>query len=173
MNYGNIKTNDISNGRGVRTSLFVSGCTRCCKGCFNPETWDFNYGKPFTKETEDMIINSLKPFYVEGLTVLGGEPFEKQNQLALLPFIKRVKNELPQKTIWFYTGCTYEELLSSEKYHTQATDELLALTDVLVDGEFLLDKKNISLNFKGSENQRIIDIKATQKNNKITEYKLN
>lgn len=170
MNYGNIKTNDIANGKGVRTSLFVSGCTHCCKGCFNSETWDFNYGKPFTRETENEIIESLKPFYIDGLTVLGGEPFEKENQLALLPFIKRVKAELPEKSIWFYSGYTLEELKTLPRCRTKATDELLSLIDILVDGEFILEKKNISLNFRGSENQRIIDLKKTLKTGKTVLY---
>lgn len=170
MNYGNIKTNDIADGKGVRTSLFVSGCTHCCKGCFNSETWDFNYGKPFTRETENEIIESLKPFYIDGLTVLGGEPFEKENQLALLPFIKRVRAELPEKSIWFYSGYTLEELKTSPRCRTEATDELLSLIDILVDGEFILEKKNISLNFRGSENQRIIDLKKTLETGKTVLY---
>lgn len=172
MNYGNIKTNDIANGKGVRTTLFVSGCTHRCKGCFNPETWNFEYGNPFTAETENEILDSLKPFYIEGLSVLGGEPFEKQNQLALLPFIKRVKKELPQKNIWFYSGYTLEELLNSEKCRTEATNELLSLIDVLVDGEFILEKKNISLTFRGSENQRIIDLKKSLKLEKVVLFEV-
>lgn len=170
MNYGNIKYNDIANGVGVRTSLFVSGCTHHCKGCFNPETWDFNYGKPFTKETEDEIINSLKSDFIRGITVLGGEPFEKENQKALLPFIKRIKKELPHKDIWFFSGYVFEELTGkkeNERCRTEITDELLSLIDVLVDGEFVEEKKNISLKFRGSENQRLIDLKKTFAENKI------
>lgn len=170
MNYGNIKTNDIANGIGVRTSLFVSGCTHHCKGCFNPETWDFNYGKAFTKETEDEIISSLKPDYIRGLTVLGGEPFEKANQIALLPFIKRVREELPNKDIWFFSGYLFEELtgkIKNEGCRTECTDELLSLIDVLVDGEFVEDKKNISLQFRGSENQRLIDLRKTFEDGEI------
>jgi len=170
MNYGNIKTNDIANGIGVRTSLFVSGCTHHCKGCFNPETWDFNYGEKFTKATEDKIILSLKPDFVRGLTVLGGEPFEKANQKALLPFIKRVKEELPDKDIWFFSGYLFEELtgkIKNECCRTEYTDELLSLIDVLVDGEFVEEKKNISLQFRGSENQRLIDLRKTLKQGEI------
>lgn len=164
MNYGTIKKNDIANGIGVRTSLFVSGCTHRCKGCFNQETWDFSYGEPFTKETEDNIILSLKPDFVRGLTILGGEPFEKANQLALLPFIKRVREELPEKDIWFFSGYLFEELtgrVKNERCRTECTDELLSLIDVLVDGEYVEEKKNISLKFRGSENQRLIDLKKT------------
>ena len=170
MNYGNIKTNDIANGTGVRTSLFVSGCTHHCKGCFNPETWDFSYGEPFTKETEDKIILSLKPDFIRGLTVLGGEPFEKENQKALLPFIKRVKEELPNKDIWFFSGYLYEELsgkVKCDRCRTECTDKLLSLIDVLVDGEFVEEKKNISLKFRGSENQRLIDLKKTIAQDKV------
>ena len=170
MNYGNIKTNDIANGTGVRTSLFVSGCTHHCKGCFNPETWDFSYGEPFTKETEDKIILSLKPDFIRGLTVLGGEPFEKENQKALLPFIKRVKEELPNKDIWFFSGYLFEELsgkVKCDRCRTECTDELLSLIDVLVDGEFVEEKKNISLKFRGSENQRLIDLKKTIAQDKV------
>ena len=170
MNYGNIKKNDIANGIGVRTSLFVSGCTHHCKGCFNPETWDFNYGKPFTKETEDEIILSLKPYYIQGLTVLGGEPFEAANQEVLYPFIKRIKKEFPQKDIWFYSGYLLEELtgkIENKRCRTDCTDGLLSLIDVLVDGEFIEEQKNISLRFRGSENQRLIDLKKTFAENKI------
>lgn len=170
MNYGNIKKNDIANGTGVRTSLFVSGCTHHCKGCFNPETWDFGYGKPFTEETEEEIILSLKPEFIRGLTVLGGEPFEADNQRALLPFIKRVKKELPEKDIWFFSGYLFEELtgkIKNARCRTEVTDELLSLIDVLIDGEFILEKKNISLKFRGSENQRIIDVGQSLKHGEI------
>ena len=170
MNYGNIKTNDIANGIGVRTALFVSGCTHHCKGCFNPDTWDFNYGKKFTQNTENEIILSLKPDFIRGLTVLGGEPFEKENQKALLPFIKRVKKELPNKDIWFFSGYLFEELtgkIKNERCRTECTDELLSLIDVLVDGEFIEEKKNISLKFRGSENQRLIDLKKTFKKGEV------
>lgn len=163
MNYGEIKTTDIANGVGVRTSLFVSGCTHHCKGCFNEETWDFNFGKPFTKEVEDEIIESLRPVYVTGLTILGGEPMEVVNQKALRPFIERIKKELPGKTIWIYSGYVWEELtdVNNSRCHGDDTDAILSMIDVLVDGEFKLDLKNISLKFRGSSNQRIIDVPKT------------
>ena len=167
MNYGEIKKNDIANGIGVRVSLFVSGCTHRCKNCFNQQTWDFNFGKPFTEETEEEIINALLPEWVDGLTVLGGEPFEPSNQRALLPFIKKVRKVLPKKTIWFYSGYTYEELTGESRARCEITDEILSYTDVLVDGEFVEEKKNISLQFRGSENQRIIDVPETVKQNKV------
>ena len=168
MNYGEIKKNDIANGIGVRVSLFVSGCTHRCKNCFNPQTWDFNFGKPFTKETEDEILSALSPYYVDGLTVLGGEPFEPSNQKALLPFIKRVRETYPEKSIWIYSGYTFdEELLKESRARCEYTDELLSLTDILVDGEFVEEKKNISLQFRGSENQRIIDVKESLKSGSV------
>ena len=162
MNYCNIKYCDIANGEGVRTTIFVSGCTNRCKGCFQPETWDFNYGEPFTKDVEDQILKSLEPSYIDGLTLLGGEPFEPQNQAALLPFLKRVKKKYPKKTIWCFTGFVLEEkLLSPGSKRCEYTDEMLSLIDILVDGPFVEEKKNISLQFRGSENQRIIDMKRT------------
>lgn len=162
LNYGSIKKTDIANGIGIRVSLFVSGCTRHCKGCFNSETWDFNYGKPFTKETEDEIIKALSPSYINGLTILGGEPFEVKNQREILTFIKRVREELPQKTIWCYTGCILEDDLQTEGYwRCEVTDEILANIDILVDGSFIESFKDISLHFKGSSNQRIIDMPKT------------
>ena len=162
MNYATIKYNDIANGTGVRTSLFVSGCTHRCKGCFNSEAWDFNYGLPFTKEVEDEILKSLEPTYVDGLSLLGGEPFEPQNQLVLYPFLKRVKEKFPHKDIWCYTGYLFDkELLSPSRATTPVTKDMLSLIDVLVDGKFIEAKKNISLAFKGSENQRIIDVKKS------------
>ncbi len=170
MYYGNIKFNDIANGVGVRTSLFVSGCTHHCKGCFNPETWNFSYGEEFTKDTEERIIESLKPDYIRGITVLGGEPFEIENQKVLLPFIKRIKAQMPDKTIWFFSGYTYEELTGKEscdRCRCSVTDELLSLIDVLVDGEFVEEKKNISLRFRGSENQRLIDMNETRKTGEV------
>lgn len=159
MNYGEIKNNDIANGEGVRVSLFVSGCTHHCKGCFNAETWDFNFGEPFTKETEDKIIGFLAPDYINGLTLLGGEPFEPANQRVLFPFVKRVKELYPQKTVWCFSGYLFdEELLKDSRARCEVTDRFLSLIDVLVDGEFVEEKKNISLRFRGSENQRIIDV---------------
>lgn len=162
MNYCNVKNCDIANGVGVRVSLFVSGCRNRCKNCFQPETWDFNYGKPFDEQTEEKLIKMLAPSYINGLTVLGGEPMEPENQRALLPFLKKVKAAYPQKTIWLYTGFTLEELRSPDcRAHTEYTEEILKLLTVLVDGRFVEEKKNISLRFRGSENQRLIDVTAT------------
>lgn len=162
MNYCNVKNCDIANGVGVRVSLFVSGCRNRCKNCFQPETWDFNYGKPFDAQTEEKLIKMLAPSYINGLTVLGGEPMEPENQRALLPFLKKVKAAYPQKTIWLYTGFTLEELRSPDcRAHTEYTEEILKLLTVLVDGRFVEEKKNISLRFRGSENQRLIDVAAT------------
>lgn len=168
LNYGHIKKTDIANGTGIRVSLFVSGCTRHCKNCFNSETWDFNYGKPFTEETEKEIIAALSPSYISGLTILGGEPFEVRNQREILPFVKRVREELPQKTIWCYTGCTLENDLQTEGYwRCELTDELLANIDILVDGPFIESLNDVSLYFRGSSNQRIIDMKKTLKSGNI------
>ena len=168
MHYGEIKERDIANGIGVRVSLFVSGCTNRCEGCFNKQTWDFNFGEPYTKKTQDKIIELLKPDFVTGLTLLGGEPFEPKNQQELLKLTNRVKNELPQKNIWCYTGFTLERLLNEEDYcHSPFTLELLDNIDVLVDGKFEEDKKNIRLKFRGSENQRLIDMNKTRSMGKI------
>lgn len=173
MNYGEIKSFDIANGEGVRVSLFVSGCTHHCKNCFNAETWDFNFGQPFTKETEDKLIEYLSFEYIDGLSLLGGEPFEPSNQEALLPFLKRVKSELPTKTIWCYTGYLFdEELLSESRARCEHTDEMLSMIDVLVDGEFKQDLYDISLSFRGSSNQRIIDVKKSLKTGKTEPYSL-
>lgn len=162
MYFGEIKKTDIANGEGVRVSLFVSGCTRHCKNCFNKATWSFDFGKPYTKDTEQEIIDALKPEYINGLSLLGGEPFEPQNQIYLLKLLKRVRAELPQKSIWCYTGCTLEkELLCQSHFRCEATDEMLSCIDILVDGEFIEDLKDISLQFRGSSNQRIIDLKQT------------
>ena len=164
MNYATVKYNDIANGLGIRTSLFVSGCTHFCKGCFNSEAWDFNYGKPFDIEIENQIINSLKSDFCDGLSLLGGEPFEPKNQEALLPFLERVKKEVPNKNVWCYTGYLFdEELLKDSRAKTPNTLKMLKLIDVLVDGKFIEEQKNISLRFKGSENQRIIDVKKSLK----------
>ena len=161
MNYSEIKYCDIANGEGVRTSLFVSGCTHRCEGCFNPETWDFEAGKPFIELTEDEILESLEPSYIDGLTVLGGEPMEPANQKAVATFLERVKDFDPEKTVWVYTGDVYEELLDGPR-HTEYTDRLLACVDVLVDGPFEEELKDITLRFRGSSNQRIIDMNATR-----------
>ena len=167
MNYGAIKKCDIANGVGVRTVLFVSGCTHHCKGCFHPETWNFDYGEKYTKETEDEIIESLRPDYVDGITLLGGEPFEPENQRELVKLLRRIKKELPQKTVWSFSGYTYEELTGDSRAVCEVTNEMLSMLDVLVDGEFVEAKRNISLRFRGSENQRLIDMNKTRKEGKI------
>jgi len=167
MNYAKINPNDIANGLGVRVTLFVSGCTHHCKGCFNSETWDFNYGTPFTEETEDKILELLKPNYIEGLTLLGGEPMEPQNQKALLPLLKKVKKEFPQKNIWCYSGYIFDSEIIKGRAHCEVTDELLNYIDVLVDGRFVEEKKNIMLKFRGSENQRIIDVQKSLNQNSV------
>lgn len=168
MHYGNIKQYDIADGEGVRTTLFVSGCTNCCKGCFQPETWDFDYGNPYTEETEEKIMEMLADENIQGLTLLGGEPFEPQNQKVLVQLLRRVRKELPDKDIWSYTGFVYErDLLAGGRKHTEVTDEMLSYIDVLVDGPFIEEKKNISLQFRGSENQRIIDLKKTRAEGRV------
>lgn len=168
MNYCNIKYCDIANGEGVRTTLFVSGCTNHCKNCFQPQTWDFDYGDEFTVAVEDKILESLKPYYIDGLTILGGEPFEPQNQRGLLPFLKRVKEQYPEKNIWCFTGFVLEkQLLSDSPKRTECTDEMLSLIDILVDGPYIDELKDISLQFRGSRNQRIIDMKKTLSDKKI------
>ena len=153
MNYAEIKKVDIANGPGVRVSLFVSGCRNHCKGCFNPETWDFDYGRPFTRATEDEIIKALRPSWIQGLSILGGEPTEEENAAVLIPFLKRVRAALPDKDIWLYSGYTYE---------AHRDKEILTLVDVLVDGPFLLELKDAGLAFRGSRNQRIIDLKEKE-----------
>lgn len=153
MNYAEIKKVDIANGPGVRVSLFVSGCRNHCKGCFNPETWDFDYGRPFTRATEDEIIEALRPSWIQGLSILGGEPTEEENAAVLIPFLKRVRAALPDKDIWLYSGYTYEALRDKE---------ILTLVDVLVDGPFLLELKDAGLAFRGSRNQRIIDLREKE-----------
>lgn len=168
MYYGQIKYNDIANGTGVRTTLFVSGCTNKCEGCFQPQTWDFCYGKEFTSREQDEIIKSLKHSYIAGLTLLGGEPFEPQNQRVILPLVLRVRKECPTKSIWCFTGFTLEELTQEGSHcRCEVTDKLLANIDVLVDGRFIQDQKDISLRFRGSRNQRIIDLQPTLNAGKI------
>ena len=162
MNYAEIKKCDIANGVGARTTLFVSGCTHHCLGCFQPETWDFSYGHPYTHEVEDDIVDSLRPSYVAGLTLLGGEPMEPANQRALVGLLERVKAELPGKTIWCFTGDLLDDLLrEGSPRRTEVTDRMLACIDVLVDGPFVLDRKDITLRFRGSSNQRLIDLPQT------------
>lgn len=159
MNYAEIKYNDISNGPGVRTSLFVSGCTHRCKGCFNEIAWDFDYGTPFTGKTIDTILSSLKPDYIAGLTLLGGEPFEHGNQIGLLPLLRAVKKHFPDKTVWCFTGYLYDrDILQKMCPQWPETKELLSCIDVLVDGPFIEAYKDLNLKFKGSQNQRTIDV---------------
>ncbi len=168
MNYCNIKKWDIADGVGVRVTLFVSGCTHHCKGCFQPETWDFDYGKPFTKEVEDELLEALDHDYIDGLTLLGGEPFEPDNQRALVPFLRRFKEKFPEKDIWAYSGYTLDqELLKDSRARCEVTDEMLSYINVLVDGEFVQEKRNISLQFRGSENQRLIDVPKTLETKEI------
>lgn len=161
MYYGQIKNCDIANGEGVRVTLFVSGCTNHCEQCFQPQTWDFCYGQPFDASTEETLLNMLAPGYISGLTLLGGEPFEPQNQRALLPFVQKVKQRFPEKDIWAFTGYTWEQLHQDAHPRCEATDPLLALVDVLVDGRFVAALKDISLRFRGSSNQRILDVPRT------------
>lgn len=163
MYYGAIKKCDIANGNGVRVTLFVSGCTHHCKGCFNPETWDFRYGQPYTEETEETILRMLEPSFINGLTLLGGEPMEPENQRALLPLVRKAKERFPEKDVWCYTGYTLESDLLTGEARTEVTDELLSLIDVLVDGEFIEAQKNITLRFRGSENQRLLALRETLK----------
>lgn len=159
MNYGTIKKYDIADGPGVRVSLFVSGCRHHCKGCFNAETWDFHYGSPYTKKTEQEILEALKPDYIAGFTVLGGEPFEPENQIELVKLLKKVRETYPRKTIWCYTGYLYDvDLIEGGKVYTDVTKEMLSYIDTLVDGEFIEEQKDLSLQFRGSRNQRIISL---------------
>lgn len=170
MKYATIKKHDIANGPGVRVSLFVSGCNHHCKGCFNEEAWDFNFGNNFTEETEVEILDALDKDYICGLSLLGGEPFELVNQQGLLPLLKKVKEKYPKKTIWAYSGFTYEELLKMKYVETK---EILELIDVLVDGKFDEELKDPLLYFRGSSNQRVIDILKTRKENKIVLHEKN
>ena len=162
MNYCEIKNCDIANGPGVRITLFVSGCRNHCPGCFQPQTWDFAFGSPFDRETEERIMKLLEPSYIRGITVLGGEPFEPENQSALLGLLGNIRKWLPGKDVWIFTGFTWEELhTDSCRAHTEFTEDLIAAADVIVDGRFVEEKKNIRLRFRGSENQRIIDVKSS------------
>ncbi len=168
MYYGAIKKCDIANGEGIRNTLFVSGCRNRCKGCFQPETWAFDYGKPFTNEVAEEIFESLENPSIRGLTLLGGEPMEPENQEALLPFLREVKRRFPSKTVWLYTGNLYEELTGEHPKHLPITEELLSLVDILVDGRYIEEEKSLGLRFRGSKNQRIIDMNETRKSGKIT-----
>lgn len=169
MHYGELKKCDIANGTGVRVTLFVSGCTNRCPGCFQPQTWDFCYGRPFTDETEAEIFRELDKSYVDGLTLLGGEPFEPQNQPTLTSLLRRVKERYPNKTIWCFSGFRlHDELLCEGSYpRTEHTDKMLSYIDVLVDGRFVQELKDISLQFRGSRNQRIIDLNRTRETGEI------
>ena len=169
MNYASIRTCDIANGEGVRVTLFVSGCTHRCKGCFNPDQWDFDYGELFTREVEDRILKDLEPSYIAGLSILGGEPMEPSNQRVLVPFLRRFREKFGEtKTLWVYTGCILDtDLLAAKvkglpesRWHTEVTDEFLKMIDVLVDGPFIEELKDISLQFRGSSNQRILRLKG-------------
>ena len=161
MYYGALKKCDIANGAGVRVTLFVSGCTNHCPDCFQPQTWDFRYGQPFTAETEEALLEALDRPYISGLTLLGGEPFEPDNQRALLPFLRRLRQQLPDKTVWAFSGYTWEELTGQSRARFEATGALLSLVDVLVDGEFVEALRDISLRFRGSSNQRLLDVPAS------------
>ena len=167
MNYATIKNCDIANGPGVRVSLFVSGCTHHCKGCFNEVAWDFNYGEPFTQDTVEMILEMLKPDYVRGLTLLGGEPFEPQNQGTIVELLRAIKGKYPNKSIWAFSGYLFEKITSGTLGDWEITEEYLSYLDVLVDGPFLEEKKNLNLRFRGSENQRVIDVPASLRENKV------
>ena len=168
MNYAEIKNCDIANGPGVRISLFVSGCTHHCKGCFNEVAWDFHYGSPFTQETVDKILEMMKPGYIRGLTLLGGEPFEPQNQEPIVELLRQIKQKMPDKSIWAFSGYLFDrDILSGRLGDWKVTREYLSYLDVLVDGPFVEEKKNLSLRFRGSENQRIIDVPASLAQNKI------
>lgn len=168
MNYSDIKTPDVANGPGIRVSIFVSGCRHHCKGCFNKETWDFNYGKPFTQETIDYILKLMEPTYIKGITFLGGEPMEPVNQEGLLLLAKAVKEKYPEKTIWCYTGFLFDrDILNNMYKNSDTTKELVNLLDVVVDGKFEESLKDVRLKFKGSSNQRTIDVKKTLETGKI------
>lgn len=168
MNYANIKYRDIADGEGVRTTLFVSGCSHHCKNCFQPETWSFSYGEEFTPQVAEEVLATLDDFFVDGITFLGGEPMEPENQRGLLELARAAKAAHPEKTIWCYTGDVYEELVDPESpRHTEHTDELLTLIDVLVDGPYIEDLHDITLRFRGSSNQRVIDLNETRKAGKV------
>ena len=172
MHYATIKWADVANGPGVRVSLFVSGCPHHCPGCFNEEAWDFGYGDLFTPEVEDKILEALAPSYLKGLSLLGGEPFEPANQAVLLPFLRRVKERYPDKEIWCYSGYTLDgELWQDSRARCEHTDEMLSLIDVLVDGRFVEELKDLNLRFRGSSNQRIIDVPSSLKAHQVVEWK--
>lgn len=168
MNYAAIKKYDVANGPGVRVSLFVSGCTHACKNCFNKEAWDFAYGEPFTAEAEQELLAALDKEYIMGFSLLGGEPFEPQNQRALLPLLQKIRRQFPQKTVWCYTGYRLDkELWQESRARCAVTDDMLACLDVLVDGEFVEELKDLSIRFRGSSNQRIIDVPASLRRHQV------
>lgn len=168
MNYAAIKTHDVANGPGVRVSLFVSGCTHHCKGCFNPETWDFAYGSPYTAQTEQQVLDACAPDYIRGLSLLGGEPMEPENQKALLPLLRQFKARFPYKSVWCYSGYDFErDMLSGQLGDWKTTKEVLSYIDVLVDGEFHLAEKDLTLRFRGSSNQRVIDVPKSLKYDQV------
>lgn len=169
MNYAEIKYCDIANGIGCRTVLFVSGCRNACKGCFQPQTWDFGYGEPFDEKVQKEVLDSLAPDYITGITLLGGEPFEPENQKELVPFMRKVVAQYPNKNVWAFTGYIYDkDLVAGGRRHTEDTDELLSMIDVLVDGPFVEELKDITLKFRGSSNQRVLDLRETIRTGKIT-----
>ena len=169
MNYAGIKYCDIANGTGCRTVLFVSGCRNACKGCFQPQTWDFGYGEPFDEKVQKEVLDSLAPAYITGITLLGGEPFEPENQKELVPFMRKVAAQYPNKNVWAFTGYIYDkDLLAGGRRHTEDTDELLSMIDVLVDGPFVEELKDITLKFRGSSNQRVLNLRETIRTGKIT-----
>ena len=159
MNYSAIRTCDVANGPGVRVSLFVSGCTHCCPGCFNPDTWDFAAGEPWTDAVQEKVLAACEPVWIQGLSLLGGEPFEPVNQRGLVPLLREFRKRFPKKDVWAWTGCVYErELLKESPWRCEVTDEMLSLIDTLVDGPFIEAQKNITLRFRGSSNQRILPL---------------
>lgn len=169
MNYAEIKYCDIANGTGCRTVLFVSGCRNACKGCFQPQTWDFGYGEPFDEKVQKEVLDSLAPDYITGITLLGGEPFEPENQKELVPFMRKVVAQYPNKNVWAFTGYIYDkDLVAGGRRHAEDTDELLSMIDVLVDGPFVEELKDITLKFRGSSNQRVLDLRETIRTGKIT-----
>ncbi len=168
MNYATIKWYDVSNGPGVRVSLYVSGCRNKCKNCFNPETWDFDYGQPFTEETENKILDAMEPEYIKGFTLLGGDPFEPENAEVLAPFMRRMRKRYPEKSLWCFTGYDYErDLLTGKKGDPETVMKILRCLDVLVDGRFVEELKDLNLRFRGSSNQRIILVKESLKKDKL------
>ena len=163
MNYSAIRTCDVANGPGVRVSLFVSGCRHRCKGCFNPDTWDFAAGEPWTDAEQEKVLSACEPVWIQGLSLLGGEPFEPVNQRGLVPLLRAFRERFPKKDVWAWTGCVYErELLKESPWRCEVTDEMLSLIDTLVDGPFIEAQKNITLRFRGSSNQRILELKKRE-----------